>query len=83
MNNMSVTLNQGLRNYQGSISHEIGGIRAQVNLCPSASNILLIIPLFKTIGVGVMTPSLIYNYQIRNSGGLFIGAHFTYFPTLY
>ncbi|RIA64784.1 hypothetical protein EI71_01913, partial [Anaeroplasma bactoclasticum] len=80
---MAVTLNQGLRNYQESISHEIGGISAQVNLCPSASNILLIIPLFKTIGVGVMTPSLIYNYQIRNSGGLFSGAHFTYFPTLY
>ena len=68
---MSVNLNQGLKPYQESITHEIGSLKTRVNLCPSASNILVEIPLFKTIGVSVMSPSLIYNYQLRNSGGLF------------
>ena len=46
---MSVTLNQGLKPYQESITHEIGSLKTIVNLCPSSSNILLEIPLFKTI----------------------------------
>ncbi|MBQ2472282.1 MAG: hypothetical protein II508_06755, partial [Acholeplasmatales bacterium] len=79
---MSVILNQGLKPYQESITHEIGSLKTTLNLCPSASNILLEIPLFKTIGVSVMSPSLIYNYQLRGSGGLFKGAKFSYFPTL-
>ena len=80
---MSVTLNQGLKPYQESITHEIGSLKTIVNLCPSASNILMEIPLFKTLGVSVMTPSLIYNYQLRGSGGIFRGVKFNYFPTLY
>ena len=36
-----------------------------------ASNILLEIPLFKAIGVSVMAPSLVYNYQLRGSEGLY------------
>ena len=68
---MSVTLNQGLKPYQESITQEIGSLKTIVNLCPSASNILMEIPLFKTLGVSVMTPSLIYNYQLRDSGGIF------------
>ncbi len=65
---MSVTLNQGLKPYQESITHEIGSLKTTVNLCPSASNIIVEIPIFKTFGVSIMTPSLIYNYQLRNSG---------------
>ena len=61
---MSVTLNQGLKPYQESITQEIGSLKTIVNLCPSASNILVEIPLFNTFGVSVMTPSLIYNYQL-------------------
>ena len=80
---MSVTLNQGLKPYQESITHEIGSLKTTVNLCPSASNIIVEIPIFKTFGVRIMTPSLIYNYQLRNSGGLFKGAKLNYFPTLY
>ena len=80
---MSVTLNQGLKNYQESITHEIGGIKTKVNLCPSASNIIVEIPLFKTIGINNMSPSLIYNYQSRGSGGYFGGVRFSYLPTLY
>ena len=68
MNKMSVTLNQGLKPYQESITHEIGSLKTTVNLCPSASNIIVEIPIFKTFGVSIMTPSLIYNYQLRNSG---------------
>ena len=83
MNKMSVTLNQGLKPYQESIIHEIGSLKTTINLCPTASNILINIPLFTTIGASVMSPSLIYNYQLRNSGGLFKGAKFNYFPTLY
>ena len=83
MNKMSVTINQGLKPYQESITQEIGSLKIIVNLCPSASNILLKIPLFKTLGVSVMTPSLIYNYQLRGSGGIFKGTKFNYFPTLY
>ena len=70
---MSVTLNQGLKPYQESITHEIGSLMTTLNLFPSASTIIVEIPLFKTIGVGVMSPSLVYNYQLRNSGGLFRG----------
>ena len=80
---MSVILNQGLKPYQESITHEIGSLKTIVNLCPSASNILVEIPLFKTLGVSVMSPSLIYNYQLRGSGGIFKGTKFNYFPTLY
>lgn len=80
---MSVTLNQGLKSYQESITHEIGLLKAKVNLCPIASNVVVEIPLFKTIGINSMTPTLIYNYQSRNSGGLFRGAGFNYLPTLY
>ena len=83
MNKMSVTINQGLKPYQESITQEIGSLKIIVNLCPSASNILMEIPLFKTLGVSVMTPSLIYNYQLRDSGGIFQGTKFNYFPTLY
>nr|MCR5231882.1 hypothetical protein [Acholeplasmatales bacterium] len=79
---MSVNLNQGLKPSQESITHEIGSLKTIVNLCPSASNILVEIPLFETIGVSVMSPSLVYNYQLRGSGGLFKGAKFSYFPTL-
>ena len=61
---MSVTLNQGLKPYQESITHEIGSLKTIVNLCPSASNIIIEIPLFKTLGVSAMSPSLIYNYQL-------------------
>ena len=68
---MSVTLNQGLKPYQESITHEIGSLKTIVNLCPIASTILLEIPLFKAIGVSVMSPSLVYNYQLRGSGGLY------------
>ena len=56
---MSVNLNQGLKPYQEAITHEIGSLKTIVNLCPSASNVLLEIPLFKTFGVSVMSPSLI------------------------
>ena len=80
---MSVNLNQGLKPYQESISHEIGSLKTKVNLCPSASNIIVGIPLFKTFGVRVMSPSLIYNYQLRGSGGYIKGAKFSYFPTLH
>ena len=80
---MSVNLNQGLKPYQEAITHEIGSLKTIVNLCPSASNILVEIPLFKTFGVSVMSPSLIYNYQLRNSGGYIKGVKFSYFPTLY
>ena len=80
---MSVTLNQSLKPYQESITHEIGSLKTIVNLCPSGSNIIVEIPIFKTFGVRIMTPSLIYNYQFRNSGGLFKGAKLNYFPTLY
>ena len=83
MNKMSVTINQGLKPYQESITHEIGSLKTIVNLCPSASNIIVEIPLFKTLGVSVMSPSLIYNYQLRGSGGIFRGVKFNYFPTLY
>lgn len=79
---MSATLNQGLKPYQEAITHKIGTLKSTINLCPSASNVLVEIPLFKTIGVSVMSPSLIYNYQLRGSGGLFRGARFSYFPTL-
>ena len=65
---MSVILNQGLKPYQESITHEIGSLKAKVNLCPIASNVVVEIPLFKTIGINSMTPTLIYNYQSRNSG---------------
>ena len=41
MNNMSVTLNQGLKSYQESITHEIGSLKAKVNLCPIASNVVV------------------------------------------
>ncbi|MDY5983272.1 MAG: hypothetical protein SPJ17_06210, partial [Anaeroplasma sp.] len=61
---MSVILNQGLKPYQEAITHEIGSLKTIVNLCPSASNIIVEIPLFKTLGVSVMSPSLIYNYQL-------------------
>ncbi|MDY5982551.1 MAG: hypothetical protein SPJ17_02460, partial [Anaeroplasma sp.] len=80
---MSVTLNQGLKPYQESITHEIGSLKTRVNLCPSASNIIVEIPLFKTLGVSVMSPSLVYNYQLRGSVGIFRGVKFNYFPTLY
>ena len=80
---MPVTLNQSLKPYQESITHEIGSLKTIVNLCPSGSNIIVEIPIFKTFGVRNMTPSLIYNYQLRNSGGLFKGAKLNYFPTLY
>ena len=80
---MPVILNQGLKPYQESITHEIGSLKTRVNLCPSASNILVEIPLFNTFGAEVMSSSLIYNYQLRNSGGLFKGIRFNYFPTLY
>jgi hypothetical protein len=36
MNNMSVTLNQGLRNYQESVTHKIGSLNVTINLCSSA-----------------------------------------------
>ena len=54
---MSVILNQGLKPYQESITHEIGSLKTIVNLCPSASNILLEIPLFNTLGAEVMSSS--------------------------
>ena len=83
MNNMAVTLNQGSKTYQESITHKIGGLQSVINLCPTASNIIVEIPLFKTSGVHIISPSLIYNFQLRNSGGLFGGTKFNYFPTLY
>ena len=79
---MSVNINQGLKPYQEAITHEIGSLKTIVNLCPSASNILVEIPLFKTFGASVMSPSLIYNYLLRGSGGYIKGAKFIYFPTL-
>jgi hypothetical protein len=33
--------------------------------------------------VHLMSPILIYNYQLRSSGGVFRGAKWNYFPTLY
>ncbi|WP_211321024.1 hypothetical protein [Anaeroplasma bactoclasticum] len=83
MNNMSVTLNQGLRNYQEAVTHKIGSLNVTINLCPSASNILIQIPTLNTIGVHIMSPILIYNYQLRSSGGVFWGTKLNYFPTLY
>ena len=43
---MSVTLNQGLKNYREAINHKIGNLNVRVNLCPTVSNILVEIPLF-------------------------------------
>ena len=68
MNNMSVTLNQGLRNYQESVTHQIGSLNVTINLCPSASNILIHIPTLNTVGVHIMSPMIIYNYQLRSIG---------------
>jgi hypothetical protein len=82
MKNMAVTLNQGLRNFQEAVTHKIGSLNITINLFTSALNILIQIPTLNT-SVHIMSPILIYNYQLRSSGGVFRGAKLYYFPTLY
>ena len=47
---MSVTLNQGLKPNQESITHEIDSLMTTLNLCPSAFNILVEISLLFWLG---------------------------------
>ena len=61
---MSVILNQGLKPYQESITHEIGSLRNTINLCTAASNIVVEIPLFNTFGAEVMSSSWQFIYWI-------------------
>jgi hypothetical protein len=61
---MSVTINQGLKNYQEAITHNIGSLRNTINLCPAASNIVVEIPLFNALGVEVMSSSWQFIYWI-------------------
>ena len=60
-------MNQGLKNYTKQFIHEVSGVgNLAINMCGSAKNMHIVLPLINTVGNNPISLSLIYNEQDKD-----------------
>lgn len=65
-------MNTGLKNYTKQLTQTVGNVAdVSVNINEEDANLIMSLPLLKTIGLSPIDLSLIFNYQNKNEDGLF------------
>ena len=65
-------MNTGLKKYTKQLTQTVGNVAdVSVNINEENANLIMSLPLLKTIGLSPIDLSLIFNYQNKNEDGLF------------
>lgn len=66
-------MNTGLKNYTKQLTQTVGNVAdVSVNINEEDANLIMSLPLLKTIGLSPIDLSLIFNYQNKNEDGLLV-----------